>query len=239
MVSWRVRLCLAPGRGGAPCYRSLRPAALSLACVLFTAAASAQPAVITGRVFDVYHRPVKSATVATVSRKGGEGREQIVPGIRAFVDDTGMYRLSLPPGRYLLAVLPPPQGTDHATVFPAYFQDTTDFSKAQPIDVGAGEIRPFTDFLLLEVESHRLSGRVTAMTRGTTRIDVVLRGVSGYTDPLRTTTTDNRGQFRFEHIPAGSYEVTASAGGMSGGVHVELAAPEVGGIQIHLHPASR
>ena len=238
MVSWRMLLCLAPARGRAPCYRGLRPATLSLTGALF-AVASAQPAVITGRVFDVYHRPVRSATVATMERKVVGGREQIVPGMRASVDDAGMYRLSLPPGRYILGVLPPPRGMDHATMFPAYFQDTTDFSKAQPVNVGAGEIRPFTDFLLLEVESHGLSGRVTGAAGSATRIEVVLRGVSGYTGPLRTTATDNRGQFRFEHIPAGSYEVTASAGGMSGGVHVELAAPELSGIQIHLHPASR
>ena len=205
----------------------------------FVLAAGAQPATITGRVFDVYHRPVKLATVSTMEHKVIDGREQVVAGTRASVDAAGMYRLSLPPGRYILAVLPPPQGMDHAAVFPAYFQDTTDFSKAQPIDVGAGEIRPFTDFLLLEVESHRLSGRVTGAARGTTRIDVVLRGASGYTGPLRTTTADNRGQFRFGHIPAGSYELTASAGDMSGGVHVDLAAPELSGIRIHLRPASR
>src|SRR5690242_15742761 len=99
MVSWRV----------------------PVACAVLVLAAGAQPAVITGRVFDVYHRPVRSATVATMERKLVGGREQIVPGMRASVDDEGMYRLSLPPGRYILAVLPPPRGMDHATVFPAYF----------------------------------------------------------------------------------------------------------------------
>lgn len=215
------------------------PWRLPAACAVFVFVAAAQQATITGRVFDTYHRPVKQAAVATMERWFIEGQEHFVALNQVSVDEAGMYRLSVPAGRYILAVLPPPHGMDHATVFPAFFQDTTDFSNAQPIDVSAGEILPFTDFLLLEVESHQLSGRVSGAARGVTRIDVVLRRASGYTGPLRTITTDNRGQFRFEHIPAGLYELTASAGDMSGDVHVDLAAPELSGIQIRLRRASR
>ncbi|HLK50804.1 MAG TPA: carboxypeptidase-like regulatory domain-containing protein [Bryobacteraceae bacterium] len=207
------------------------------ACALLALAAAAQPATITGRVFDVYHRPVRSARVATMTRKTVGGTEQIVAGAQATVDDAGMYRLALPAGRYVLAVLPPPGEMDFATVFPAYFYDTVEFAKAQPVEVRAGEIRPFTDFLLLEVESHRAAGRVSGASSD--GITVALHSASGYMGPLCVTTTDRQGWFRFEHLAAGSYDLTAFGAGKSGKVHVDLTAPEVSGIQIHLRPAAR
>ena len=226
---------------------------LPLACAVLVLAASPQPATITGRVFDVYHRPVRSARVATMNRLGTTGKVRLVAGNEAIVDDAGMYRLSLPAGRYILAVLPPPDGLDHATVFPAYFQDTVDFAKAKPIDVSAGEIRPFTDFLLLEVESHQVAGRVDGIPNGWGPVGVLLRSVSGYTESLRAVTADTRGHFQFDHIPAGSYELEAVGpivGPMalrpvlgtprrSRTVQVEVAAPEISGIQIHLNPGAR
>src|SRR5215469_15154401 len=115
-----------------------------LAFAAFALAAAAQPATITGRVFDVYHRPVRLARVATMEQHIELGKPRLIAGTQATVDDAGMYHLSLPAGRYVLAVLPPPDGMDHATVFPAYLQDNVEFAKAQPIEVTAGEIRPFT-----------------------------------------------------------------------------------------------
>jgi hypothetical protein len=138
-------------------------------------------------------------------------------------------------------------------VFPAYLEDNVDYAKAPPIEVTAGELRPFTDFLLLEVESHRLAGEVDGAPRGWGRVAILLRSLSGYTGPLRAVEADSSGRFVFDHIPAGSYELTAAGpivGGMtlqpvlgtptqSGDVHIEVAAPEVSGIRIHLHPATR
>ena len=223
------------------------------ACAFCVFAAAAQPATITGRVFDVYHRPVRLARVAIMERHIESRKPRLVAGTQATVDDAGMYRLSLPAGRYVLAVLPPPYGMDHATVFPAYLQDNVDYAKAQPIEVTAGEIRPFTDFLLLEVESHRLAGRVGGIPKGWGPVGILLQAATGYTEPLRAVAADSRGHFSFDHIPAGSYDLKAIGpivGGItlepvlgaqpeSGVVHIEVAAPEVSGIQIHLRPATR
>ena len=224
-----------------------------LACAVFVLAAAAQPATISGRVFDVYHRPVRLARVATMERHIERGKPRLIAGTQATVDDAGMYRLSLPAGRYVLAVLPPPYPMDHATIFPAYLPDNVDFSKAQPIEVTACELRPFTDFLLLEVESHRVAGQVDGAPTGWGPVAILLRAASGYTEPLRAAEADSHGRFVFDHIPAGSYDLTAIGpivGGMtlqpvvgtpsqSGTVHIDLAAPQISGIRIHLHPAAR
>ena len=229
------------------------PWRMPVACAAFALAAAAQPATITGRVFDVYHRPVRLARVATMEQHVERGKPRLVAGTPVTVDDAGMYRLSLPAGRYVLAVLPPPYEMDHATVFPAYLQDNVDFAKAQPIEVTAGELRPFTDFLLLEVESHRLAGQVDGIPKGWGPVGVLLRAASGYTEPLRAAAADSHGRFVFAHVPAGAYDLTAVGpivGGItlqpvlgspseSGVVHIEIAAPEITGIQIHLRPATR
>jgi hypothetical protein len=177
----------------------------------------------------------------------------LAAGTQATVDDAGMYRLSLPSGRYILAVLPPLNGMDHATVFPAYFQDTVDFAKAQPIDLGPGEIRPFTDFLLLEVESHQLSGQVTGIPKDWGPVAILLQSAGGYTEPLRAVQADASGRFVFDHIPAGSYDLRAVGPILSllvlqpvlgapvrrGAVHIEVAAPRITGVQIQLHRFAR
>jgi hypothetical protein len=229
------------------------PWRMLLACAALAFAGAAQPATITGRVFDVYHRPVRAARVATMEQQLVRGKQRLIPGAQTTVDDAGMYRLPLPAGRYVLAVLPPRYAMDHATVFPAYLNDNVDFAKTQPIEVTAGELRPFTDFLLLEVESHRLAGQVEGVPKGWGTVGVLLKSETGYTEPLRAVEADSRGRFVFDHIPAGSYELNAvgpvvgvmalrpflGTPAQSGAVHIEVAAPDVSGIQIHLHPAPR
>jgi len=214
-------------------------------------AADASNATITGRVFDVYHRPVRSARVASMTRLTIAGRTRIVATTSATVDSAGMYRLTLPAGRYVLAVLPPPQAVDFATMFPAYFQDAVEFNKAQPVDLKAGEIRPFVDFLLLDVESHRLTGEVKGLDRQWGGAGVTLSKSSGFTDVLRVVLTDRLGRFEIDHIPAGSYTLKAFAPASvpkgilrwprdeSVAVQVDVRQPEIHGIQIHLDSAAR
>jgi len=202
----------------------------------FTAFA-AEPATITGRVLDVYHRPVRAASVVTIDRRRAAGKLQSIPGARATVDVAGQYRLALPPGRYLLAVTPPPGGTDFATVFPAYFQDTVEIDQAKPIELRPGEVRPFVDFLLLDVESHRIAGEVTPAPGRA--ISVSLYATTGFVEALRTVETDARGHFRIEHVPAGSYELRAGQSAWYGSVHIDVVQPEITGIQIHLQADAR
>jgi len=227
------------------------PHLLLLLCSLSAFAADSSLATVTGRVFDVYHRPVRSARVATMSRITEAGHTRIVAAMSAKVDDAGMYRLAVPPGRYILAVLPPPQPVDFATVFPAYFQDAVNFDKAQPLDLKAGEIRPFVDFLLLDVESHRLSGQVKGLNRQWGGAAVTLSKSAGFTDVLSVVQTDPLGRFEIDHVPAGSYILKAVApvrvpNGVlrwprdeSIGVEVQVRQPEIQGIQIQLLSAAR
>lgn len=220
---------------------------LCLLCAASGFAADPQAATLTGRVFDDYHRPVRSARVATMERRLVNGQQRLVAGAQATVDEAGMYRLTLPPGRYILAALPPPGLLDFTTVFPAYFQDTTDFAQARPIDLGPGEIRPFTDFLLFDVESHRLAGQVTGIPKGWGSAAVVLCSASGYTGPLQVAATEAGGRFHFDHVPAGVFDLTvtgpaADLAGLessgclaqSGRLRIEVAKPETIGLRIHL-----
>jgi hypothetical protein len=225
---------------------------LCLLCAGSGLAAGSQSATVTGRVFDVYHRPVRAARVAPMERRATDGPPRLVAGTQATVDDAGMYRLTLPPGRYVLAVLPPPRALDFAAVFPAYMQDTSDFAHAQSIEVRPGELRPFTDFLVLEVESHRLAGQVTGIPRDWKSAAVVLSSASGYTGPLQVVSTDADGRFHFDHVPAGSYRLTAggpatrdvrldilSGFRTSASLQIDVAKPDTTGIRIHLKPAAR
>ena len=210
---------------------------LLLLCSLPASAADSSLATVTGRVFDVYHRPVPGARVATMVRFPGSAR--INEGTSVVVDGAGMYRLSLPPGRYILAVLPPAHPLDFATVFPAYFRDTIEFDKAQSINLSPGDIRPFVDFLLLDVESHQLQGEVKEVPAGAGLITVALTASSGFQNPLQVVRVDSLGRFHFDHVPAGSYDLQAFWGYGRSFVHVEVRQPEIHGIQIHLHGAAR
>ncbi len=196
-----------------------------------------EPATVTGRVFDSFHRPVPNARVAPMERHKFEGKLWLVAGQpQAPVDTAGMYRLSLPPGRYTLAVLPPPTPLDFAAVFPAYLGDVVDGGQAPSIEVHSGELRSFVDFLLLEVEPHRVSGRVS----GIAPVNVTLYASSGYAGPLRTVVTDNQGGFAFDRIPAGLYELRAAGpSGWYGSVHIEVRAPEIRDVRIQLRPGAR
>jgi len=174
------------------------------------------------------------AQVVTMEPKVINGKMRLVAGAKAAVDHIGMYRLTVPAGRYVLAVTPPPHPLDFTTIFPAYLGDNVDFEKAPSIEVRPGELRPSTDFLLLAVESHRIAGRVDGAAV------VTLSSSSGYTEPLQTTMTDSRGEFHFDQVPAGSYRLEASSGdSRSGSVQVNLAAPEIGDVRIHLHAVTR
>jgi len=215
---------------------------MRLACALLLAYAfggAQEPATVTGRVFDSFHRPVPNARVAPMERRKIEGKVRLVAGQpQATVNSAGMYRLSLPSGRYTLAVLPPSNPLDFAAVFPAYLGDVVDGEKAPTIQVRAGELRPFVDFLLLEVESHRMSGQVIGIDHAP--VAVTLYDASGYAGPLRTVMTNEQGGFVLDRIPAGSYELRAAGtSALYGSIHVEVQAPEMSGLRIQLRPGAR
>ena len=215
---------------------------MRLACALLLASAFAsaqQPATITGRVFDSFHRPVPNARVAPMEHRKIEGKLRLVAGQpQAVVNSTGMYRLSLLPGRYTLAVLPPPKPLDFAAVLPAYLGDVVDGEKAPFIEVRAGELRPFVDFLLLEVEPHRVSGEVIGMDHAS--VAVTLYATDGYAGPLQSVMAGKEGGFVFDRIPAGSYELRAAGPpALYGSVHIDVQAPEMRNVRIQLRPGAR
>ena len=230
--------------------RRLSVGALVLLCAY---SAAQEPATITGRVFDAYHRPVPSARVVPMERRTEAGKLRLIAGNpQAVVNQAGMYRLSLPPGHYLLAVIPPPKPLDFATIFPAFLGDIVDPEKAPSIDVKPGELRPSVDFLLLEVESHRITGKVTGIPPewAGASIEVSLHAANVYTGTLRTVFAGTSGDFLFDHLPAGSYDLIAAGPASTvrpvpgnapwyGSIHLDVAAPEITGIQIHLHAATR
>jgi hypothetical protein len=188
-----------------------------------------------------------------MDRQDAQGQVRLISGkFQAVVDGAGTYQLSLPAGRYILAVTAPPHPLDFTTVFPAYLGDIVDFDKAPSVEVRPGELRPFTDFLLLEVESHRVRGEVTGVPKKWGGAAVILSSGSGYSGPLQVVMTGATGQFHFDHVPGGSYKLealgpVAQIVGLdvlwghekSGSVHLDVQAPEIDGLRIHLHAAPR
>jgi hypothetical protein len=88
---------------------------------------------------------------------------------------------------------------------------------------------------------------------GGSPVAVSLSSSNGYTGPLQIVLAGAYGQFVFDRIPAGSYQLNAagpvtSINGLEprldkspwyGSVHLDVRAPEISGIQIHLRAAAR
>lgn len=221
-----------------------------LVCLLCAATAFAADAVVIGRVFDEYHRPVPSTTVAPMVQRTEHGEARIYTGApAATVDAQGFYKLQLAPGRYVLGVLPPPGRMDFATEFPLYYPGVSEYQDAQAVTLQAGETRAPIDFTLIATEGRTISGRVEDIPnswKGPAAVS--LFAGHGYAGPLRTVRTDGQGRFRLELVPEGSYELRAAGPvirieGLDpvlgddpryGRVRVEVTRPHVAPVGIHL-----
>ena len=123
---------------------------------------------------------------------------------RGTTDERGNYRIGgLPPGTYLVRnathVL-----DDGSGVTPAFFQETASAIQARPVEVRIDQTTPDIDFQPGFGKTYRISGRLL----------VPVRPSSGTVDLIsdtgrQSTGTDENGNFSFDGIAAGQYELTS------------------------------
>jgi len=182
-----------------------------------------QAAVITGRVVDEDGVPMANYGVSLLKRKPGKAGQTELAGEERS-NDLGEYRFSgLFPGRYYVAVVPPPdirnfahmketpgssRGTD-MTYLPTYYPGTNDGSQASPIDLRAGDELP-VNFTMIPAQSYRIRGIVTGIPANQKPIvQLVSRGVI---QTMNGADVAADGQFEIRGVSPGSYFATVFTG---------------------------
>jgi hypothetical protein len=123
----------------------------------------------------------------------------------AQTDDRGQFRVTgLADGTYIVSAVP-------RSIFPIYFGNTIERSKAKKLDVHAGDEVPGTDIQIPAAGMHRVSGVVVAAQDGhpLPRAGVQLRLSSGDTGTISTSTASD-GTFTFNAVPDGKFSVQIS-----------------------------
>lgn len=180
--------------------------------------------VITGRVTDAAGHPLiaQRLQVHLVQEDGQREQHHDYPNHEALeTDDRGIYRLyGLRAGRYRLSA----GGAGYspfgaaANKYPVtYYPDTTDEKQAKIIEVKEGGEVAEVDIRLgakkatytvagrvLEVETNQPLAQVTLMCFGRGGQDAAMASFNG------TTTTDVKGNFRLDGLPAGQYSIQLS-----------------------------
>ncbi len=181
-------------------------------------------AVITGRVYDREGELMAGVQVQASRIVYTDGQPQLVPVGSSQTDDRGQYRVyGLSPGRYFLSatpsagrfgVLAPLNETE--SYVPTYYPDTTDPSRAIPLEVRAGDELPGVDLTVEPVEGVRLRGVVVdAATNnpvpGALVVVLAARGLVRGVSTARRETTAADGSFEIRNVPPGSYQLVALA----------------------------
>jgi hypothetical protein len=176
--------------------------------------------VITGRVTNSDHKPIIEGLVNLIRvdpQAAGQSSNSI-PSSRlgGRTDDRGIYRLyGLPPGHYKVAAGWPLTAQATLTGSPAYrrvyYPNATDESKAETINLAEGAEASNVDINVGSVvETVAISGRIVDDATGQPipNLNYGLRGYAGTTPSgsvSQAGTTNSRGEFTLERIPAGRY----------------------------------
>lgn len=186
--------------------------------------------VITGRVSDAEGRPLIAQRLQLhVVRETGQTEEHhdYANFEMLETDDRGVYRLyGLPAGRYHLSA----GGVNHGAfgALPAkypvtYHPDTTDEQQARIIEVKEGGEATEVDIRVGAKKTYTVAGRVVDAETGQTlpQLTLLFFGRSEKDPGPRsfngTTTTDAKGNFRLDGLPAGQYVIQLSPSfGLSG-----------------------
>lgn len=168
---------------------------------------------ITGRVTDAQNRPLPGASVITMVA-AEEDPTRFRPaqyGAAAHVDSAGNYRVfNLAPGRYALAVTWANMGSGgrEAPVVGAYLFPTN--TKPEFFTVTSGTAVTGIHFMLPVQSDYSVSGRVTGLPPNqTAAIALTLRDQPALAAALLQTTPE--GDFRFDHVAPGAYDLRAAA----------------------------
>ena len=189
------------------------------------------PGVITGRVTNDDGEPLIRILVRALRKPNEdemvEGRSQkleLVPAGGARTDDRGQYRIfGLNPGDYYVVAMqsfePDHDDMGNGRDFwldqsvgeqyaPLYYPGVTQASQAETVSAKAGsEVE--ADFLMQRLKTVEVAGRVVG-PGGPVKADVQLvQSGPSYNEGDRGVNSDEKGNFRFEGVPPGSYTVSA------------------------------
>jgi hypothetical protein len=144
------------------------------------------------------------ATSTTGTQASGSTQQQSIAGF-AQTDDRGQFRVSgLADGTYVVSAAP-------HSIFPIYYGNSIERSKAKKFDVHAGDEVPGTDIQVPAAGMHSVSGVVVSQQDGHAlpRASVQLKLSSGDTGTI-SATTGSDGTFTFTAVPDGKFTVQLS-----------------------------
>lgn len=144
------------------------------------------------------------ATSTTGTQASGSTQQQSIAGF-AQTDDRGQFRVTgLADGTYVVSAAP-------HSIFPIYYGNTIERSKAKKFDVHAGDEVPGTDIQVPAAGMHSVSGVVVSQQDGHAlpRASVQLKLSSGDTGTI-SATTGSDGTFTFTAVPDGKFTVQLS-----------------------------
>ncbi|MDQ1451565.1 MAG: hypothetical protein QOK38_1431 [Acidobacteriaceae bacterium] len=144
------------------------------------------------------------ATSSTGTQTAGTTQQQSFAGF-AQTDDRGQFRVTgLADGTYVVFAVP-------HSIFPVYYGNTIERSKAKKLDIHAGDEVPGTDIQVPAAGMHSVSGVVVSQQDGhaLSRASLQLRLSSGDTGTI-SATTGSDGTFTFNAVPDGKFTVQLS-----------------------------
>jgi hypothetical protein len=179
----------------------------------------APAAIVSGRVLDEDHNPIRNASVALPMPFGpDDGKHGMILRLAAVkTNETGEYRLnSLWPGDYYLEATPPPAVAGAAATKPAsdgprralvttYYPGASDPAQAMLIKLSAGQELGGQDIVLRREKVVNVSGHVLA-SDGAAAKSITLSLAPRYlVGSSYTIDTDNHGAFTIQDLQPGDY----------------------------------
>ena len=173
-------------------------------------------AVVTGRVLDEDGDPMPEAFVTLLRRVPSSDRLDQVAGERT--NDVGQYRLSgIMPGRYYLAVTPPPdvtnflaphkkEGKSDLAYVPTFYPNALDRAQASVLELRAGDEVPI-DFSLARMQTARIRGVIAGVPNGA-HASVLLHSADG-SQTFNQVEADKDGKFEMRDVAPGTYDLLA------------------------------
>jgi hypothetical protein len=178
--------------------------------------------VINGRVVDEVGEPIAHVNIWTMQFKYYQGARKLVavggPGGHTSTDDSGQYRLFLPPGDFVVMGQIRetwPLESDPTQMFgypPSFFPGVIAPAEAQRIKVGVGQEVDNIDFALVPARTSRVSGAVlnaagTAVTGESVTLSQEVGGpdMGSVFPSSNAATTGADGRFSVNNVQAGEY----------------------------------
>jgi hypothetical protein len=186
--------------------------------------------------------PVQAFVLTTNAgtQVAGNTRQQSFAGF-AQTDDRGQFRLTgLADGTYIVFAAP-------RSIFPIYYGNTIERSKAKKLDIHAGDEVPGADIQIPAAGMHSVSGVVISQQDGhaLSRASVQLRLSSGDIGTISATTAPD-GTFTFNAVPDGkftvqlsdAYDASTRVGYTSAGQVLEVNGTDISDLVVNAAPSN-